>query len=51
MLIVRTVERTDLARVFIADLGDGRMIEFVESVQPPIPRHEKWVLIISTSAG
>jgi 23S rRNA (adenine2503-C2)-methyltransferase len=51
MKIVRTIEKEDLARVFIADIGNGRVIEFVESVQPPIPRHEKWVLIISTSAG
>ncbi len=51
MKIVDVIEKENLARVFIADLGDDRMIEFVESVQPPIPRHEKWVLIISTSAG
>lgn len=51
MNIIHTVERDGLARVFIADCGRGRMVEFVESVQPPIPRNEKWVLIISTSAG
>jgi len=27
------------------------MVEFVESIQPPIPREEKWVLIISTLFG
>jgi 23S rRNA (adenine2503-C2)-methyltransferase len=51
MNIVSTIEKKDLARVFIADCGRGRTVEFVESVQPPIPRREKWVLIISTSAG
>jgi len=51
MKVVTVIEKEDLARVYIADFGTGRMIEFVESVQPPIPRNEKWVLIISTSAG
>ncbi len=41
----------DLARVFIAELADGSRIEFVESVQPPLPRERKWVLIVSTLKG
>jgi 23S rRNA (adenine2503-C2)-methyltransferase len=41
----------DLARVFVAELDDGSQIEFVESVQPPIPRRDKWVLIVSTLKG
>jgi 23S rRNA (adenine2503-C2)-methyltransferase len=32
-------------------MGGGRYAEFVESVQPPIPREEKWVLILSTLYG
>lgn len=42
-----------LARVFIAQLRDDprSVVEFVESVQPPIPREEKWVLIISSMFG
>ncbi len=40
-----------LARVFVAELGDGSMVECVESVQPPRPRDEKWVLIVSTLKG
>ena len=39
----------DLARVMVAQLRDDRrsVIEFVESVQPPIPREKKWVIIVS----
>jgi 23S rRNA (adenine2503-C2)-methyltransferase len=40
-----------LARVFVALTEDGSRIEFVESVQPPVPRDEKWVLIVSTLKG
>ena len=42
---------SDLATVYIAELKDGGLIEFVESVQPPIPQNEKWVLIVSTLKG
>jgi 23S rRNA (adenine2503-C2)-methyltransferase len=41
----------NLARVFVAEVAGGARIEFVESVQPPIPRDEKWVLIVSTLKG
>jgi len=41
----------DLAMVYIARLDDGELVEFVESVQPPLPREEKWVLIVSTLRG
>jgi len=51
MRIVRTTGDDDLARVFVAELEDGAHVEFVESVQPPVPREEKWVLIVSTLKG
>jgi 23S rRNA (adenine2503-C2)-methyltransferase len=51
MKIVGKTGREDIAQVFIAEMGNGKVIEFVESVQPPIPREEKWVLIISTLFG
>ncbi|HID10281.1 MAG TPA: radical SAM protein, partial [Candidatus Latescibacteria bacterium] len=35
----------------IAQMRDGRMVEFVESVQPPVPLEKKWVLIVSTLFG
>jgi len=48
--------KEDLASVHVLDYGpgpDGRrqLVEAVESVQPPIPRDEKWVLIVSTLFG
>jgi 23S rRNA (adenine2503-C2)-methyltransferase len=41
----------DIAVVYLAEMGGGRMVEFLESLQPPIPREKKWVLIISTLFG
>ena len=43
----------DLAKVFVAKISDPKdcYIEFLESVQRPVPREKKWVLIVSTLAG
>ncbi|MGM0596279.1 MAG: radical SAM protein, partial [Myxococcota bacterium] len=38
-------------RVYVAELEDGNRIEFVQSVQPPLNRSQKWVLILSTLKG
>jgi 23S rRNA (adenine2503-C2)-methyltransferase len=43
--------REDIAEVYVGEMENGEVIEFVESVQPPFPRKEKWVLIVSTSYG
>ncbi len=43
--------RDDIATVYIAEMSGGRMVEFLESVQPPLPREKKWVLIISSLFG
>jgi 23S rRNA (adenine2503-C2)-methyltransferase len=43
--------RDDIATVYIAEMGEGKLVEFVESVQPPIPREKKWVLLVSTMFG
>lgn len=51
MKILGWAGRDDIAIVYIADMGNGRLVEFVESVQPPFPREEKWVLIVSTLFG
>ncbi|HBB18285.1 MAG: radical SAM protein [Syntrophus sp. RIFOXYC2_FULL_54_9] len=51
MRVVASTGTDDIARVYIVDFGDGRLVECVESVQPPLPRREKWVLIISTLHG
>ncbi len=42
--------KEDLAILYVAKNGD-KVLEFVESLQPPIPREKKWVLIISTMYG
>ena len=51
MKILSEQGNPDLARVFIAELDDGHKIEFVESIQPPRTKQEKWVNVISTMVG
>lgn len=40
-----------IAIVYIAKTKEHKYLEFVESVQPPLPREDKWVLIVSTLFG
>ena len=42
---------SQIATVYMADMGRGRLIEFVEALQPPHPREERWILMISTLFG
>lgn len=51
MKIIAKTGNEDIAIVYIAEMGNGKLIEFVESIQPPIPREKKWVLIVSTLYG
>ncbi|MFH1873821.1 MAG: radical SAM protein [Pseudomonadota bacterium] len=51
MKIIATTGNEDLAQVYLAELANGRQIEFVESKIPGQPREKKWVLILSTLAG
>ncbi len=51
MKVVATSGRDDLARVYIARGAGGAHVEFVESLQPPLPREKKWVLIVSCLFG
>lgn len=51
MRITEQRGESDIATVYIAELKDGELIEFVESVQPAVPQNEKWVLIVSTLKG
>ncbi len=51
MRIVQVTGNIELARVFTAETDDGSLIEFVESVQRPKSREDKWVLIVSTLKG
>jgi 23S rRNA (adenine2503-C2)-methyltransferase len=41
----------DIAMVYIVETSPGNLVECVESVQPPIPREKKWVLLVSTMFG
>jgi 23S rRNA (adenine2503-C2)-methyltransferase len=51
MKIIAKAGNEDIATVYIAEMDNGKLIEFAESLQPPIPREKKWVLIISTLYG
>jgi len=43
----------ELAKVYVAKMRNSQkhLVELVESIQPPIPRNKKWVLIVSTLFG
>jgi 23S rRNA (adenine2503-C2)-methyltransferase len=49
--VIALAGREDVAMVYVVDFGDDRLVECVESVQPPTPREDKWVLLVSTMFG
>lgn len=51
MRVIQKLGREDIAIVYVAQSDKGHRIEFVESVEPPIPHEQKWVNIISTLYG
>ena len=51
MKIVAKAGREDIAFVYIAESEEGKLIEFCEAVQPPLPREQKWILLVSTLHG
>lgn len=51
MKIIAESGNPDIATVYLAEMSNGKTIEFVESLQPPIPKQEKWVMIVSTLYG
>jgi 23S rRNA (adenine2503-C2)-methyltransferase len=51
MKVLASAGREDIARVYVAELEPSKYIEFVEALQPPKLRQEKWVLMISTLYG
>lgn len=59
MKIIAEYGNEEVAKVYVASLRDEsaktahkkNLIEFVESVQPPISRDKKWVLIVSSMFG
>jgi len=42
--------QSDIATVYLADM-DGKLIEFVEALQPPYNRDERWIMMVSTLFG
>ena len=51
MKLLAETGREDIAKIFIAENESGKLIEFVHSIQPPLPRDKKWVFTISTLFG
>lgn len=53
MKVLAEYGKEDLAKVYVASMRDDNkhLVEFVESLQPPIPREKKWVLIVSSLFG
>ena len=51
MKIIASSGKDDIAVVYIGEMREGHFVEFVESVQPPVPRKKKWVLIVSSLFG
>jgi len=51
MKVIAKTGRENIAVVYIGETEKGQMIEFVESLQPPKPRNDKWVLVLSTLFG
>lgn len=60
MNILAEYGRDDLAKVYVAQMRENWLqeknyqkyiVEFVESIQPPLPRTKKWVLIVSSMFG
>jgi 23S rRNA (adenine2503-C2)-methyltransferase len=41
----------DIAMVYIIETSPGNLVECVESVQPPLSRDKKWVLLVSMMFG
>jgi 23S rRNA (adenine2503-C2)-methyltransferase len=53
MELIHEFGTDDLAKVYVCRMrnSDDHLVECVESLQPPRPRSEKWVLIVSTLFG
>ncbi|MCK4511492.1 radical SAM protein [bacterium] len=51
MRVVASTGREDMAVAYVAETVGGRLVEFTEAVQPPLPREQKWVLIVSSLFG
>ena len=51
MIVFAETGDSDIATVYMADFGDDKVVEFVEALQPPFARNERWILMVSTLFG
>lgn len=49
--MINSFGKSGLSVVYLARTGSGKVIEFTESLQPPRPITEKWVIIVSVAVG
>ena len=49
--IVSKTGHEAIAMVYVAKTRENKYLEFVESIQPPLRRKDKWVIIVSTLFG
>ncbi len=49
--VIKEYGKDDLAKVYVVELNDNSLIEFVESIQPPKTLQDKWVMVISSLVG
>ena len=51
MKLITSTGKEELAIIYIAQAAGGNYVEFVESLQPPKTREDKWILTVSTLYG
>ena len=51
MKVIQRTEKSDIATVYVAETHDKKMVEFVESLQPPYTVEKKWILMVSLLFG
>ena len=51
MQVIASSGTEDVAVVYIVQMDNNRLVECVESLQPPLTRDQKWVLLVSTMYG
>ncbi len=51
MKVLAYAGHEEIAMVYVVEFGKNKIVECVESIQPPIPKSEKWVLLVSTMFG
>ncbi len=49
--IISRIGENNPSAVYMSRMRDGRIVEFAESLQPPLPIDDKWVIMVSTLFG